>query len=137
MPHRPGAASIWALVVLAVVSAMSVAAVGQFAAARRQVDAHGHQIQADWLARAGYELAVARVLADPTGYTGETVTPIPAGEVKIVVRKDPDVKDVYRIESQARYPAGERGAVVQTVRRSFKRIDGPQGVRIEPAPNDP
>jgi hypothetical protein len=131
--RRPGVAAVWALVVLAAVSAISAAAVGQFSVARRQVDMHRKQIQADWLARSGYELAVARLLADPKGLADETVMLIPKGEVKITVRTVPKNDSAFRIESQAHYPVGERGVVVRTIQRTVKRVEGPKGIRVEPA----
>ena len=124
---------MYALVVLAVVTAMSAAAIGQFIAARRQIDAHRNRLQADWLARAGYEIAVAKLLMDPDAYTGETVKPIAGGEVKIVVKPDAAKKGVYHIESEAHYLAGERGAVVRIVRRTLEKVESPEGVRIEAA----
>ncbi len=129
---RSGAAAIWALLVLAAVSALSAAAIGQVVIARRQIDAYQNQIQAEWLARSGYELAVARILADP-GYTGETITPIKGGAVKIVVRKEAGANAPYVVESEARYSAGERHSVVRTVRRTVKRIASADGVSVEPA----
>ena len=128
---RKGVAAVWALVVLAVVSAMSAAAVGQFAIARRQVDVHRNQLQAEWLARSGYELAVARILADPKEYTGETVTPIPKGDVKISVKKDSEMNGGFKVECEARYPVGEKGMVIRTAHHVVKRVAGPNGVQIK------
>jgi hypothetical protein len=119
--------------VLAVVAAVSVAATGRFVLARREADAYRNRLQAEWLARSGYELAVGKLLANPDGYTGETATPIPNGEVKIVVGKETVGKDVYRVECTARYPAGDRAAVVRTVTRTVKRTDDAGRARIEPA----
>ena len=132
--RRRGVAAVWALVVVAVVSALSMAAVAQFASARRHADQTRHRAQAEWLARAGYELAVARLLADPAGYTGETATPVPGGEVKIAVRSDPSAKGVYRVECEARYPTDGRGLVVARLDRAVRRTEGPKEVRIERVP---
>jgi hypothetical protein len=132
-PGRPGIAAIWLLVVLAALSMLSAAVVGQLSAARRQVDAHRNRLEAEWLARAGYELAVAHLLAEPNGYTGETVKPIPGGEVKIVVRKEPGDNGPYKVDCEARYPVGERNVVVKVVQRACKRVEGPGGARIEAA----
>jgi len=122
---------MWALAVIATVTTISAAGVVQFAAARRQTDIHRNRIEADWLARAGCELAAGRLLANPGGYAGETVTPIPASKVKITVRQDEKQMNVYRIESEARFPDNERDVVVHTERRTLKRVEGPQGVRLE------
>ena len=102
--RRRGMAAVWALMVVSVVSALTVAAAARMMAARRHVDAHRNRAQAEWLARAGCELAVGRLLTAPDGYTGETVAPVADSEVKIVVRPDPAAKGVYRIECEARFP---------------------------------
>lgn len=132
--HRPrrGITAVWALVVVAVVSALSMAAVVQFASARRQTDRYRNSVQAEWLARAGYELAVARLLIRPDGYTGETATPAPEGEVKITVRADPAAKGVYRVECEAHYPAEGRGVVARLERTVRRTEEDAQGSRIEP-----
>ncbi len=127
---------MWALVVIATVTTVSAVCVAQFAAARKQTDMFRNRIEADLLARGGCELASARLLTDPEGYAGETVTPIPASTVKITVRKDAKDKNIYRIESEARYPDNERNPVVKTERRALKRIEEGKGVRIEVVPGD-
>jgi hypothetical protein len=132
--RRRGTAAIWVLVVLAFVSTMSLTAVGRFGNARRALDAYTHRAQAEWLARSGVELAAARLLADPDGYSGETVKPLPRSEVRIVVRKDPAERNVYRVECEARYPTDVTRVVVRVVNRSLKRVDGPKGTRIEFVP---
>jgi hypothetical protein len=133
-PYRRGLATIWALIVIAAVTTATAVAVAQFAAARRQTEMYRNRIEADWLARAGCELAAGRLLTDPEGYTGETASPIPGSKVKIVVHKDGKDKNIYRVESEARYPDNERNLVLRTERRALKRIEEGQGVRIESAP---
>lgn len=128
--RRRGVAAVWALVVVAVVSALTAAATLRMLAARRHAEAHRDRAQAEWLARAGYELAVDRLLT-ADGYTGEKATLLPDGEVTIAVRPDPDAKGVYRVTSEARYPATGR-TVVAKVERAVRRADGPDGVRVSP-----
>jgi len=132
---RRGVSAIWVLVVLAVISTISVAAVGRFVAARRQVDAHRTRVQADYLAIAGYEMAAEKLLADPK-YAGETLAPMPGAEVKVAVKKDPGESEVYRIESESHYSGNGRITVVRNAKRAVKRIAGPNGVRLEPAPTN-
>src|SRR5262245_1113787 len=119
--RRRGAAAVMSIVVLTVVSILSLTAISRFATARRTMDDYAHRTQADWLAQSGLELATARLLADPNGYIGETVKPLPHSEVRIVVRKDSAEKDMYRIECDARYPSDSRGTVVRSVSRILKR----------------
>ena len=131
---RCGVAAVWALVVLAVVATVSAALVGRFAATRRQVDAYRNRTQAEALARAGYELAVARLLTKPDDLA-ETATPIPGGEVKVVAKKD--AGGVYRVASVARYAPDGAPAVALTVSRAVKRVESPDGVRVEAVPDKP
>jgi hypothetical protein len=131
---RTGAAAMWTMLVIAVVTVMMAATFAQFTSARRQVDAYQQRIQCEWLARTGYEIAVAKVLTDPNGYVGETLTPIANGEIKIVVRRDPENRDVYHVTSEASYPLGAKQGHKMSIRRSFKRFAGPDGDRIEHTP---
>jgi hypothetical protein len=136
---RAGLSTVWALVVMATVSALSASIIFQFLAARQRVDLHRHRAQAAWLARAGAELAAAKLLAGDEGYAGETLSPVPRSEVRIVVTRD--ANGVYRVESEARYPVGERGMAVKAVARTVKRDTGGKGVRVEyaadPDPSPP
>jgi type II secretory pathway component PulK len=134
---RRGVAAVWALVVLTFVSALAAVAASRFAGSRQEVDGYRNHIQAEWLARAGYEFAVDRLLADPKNYQGETITPMPRGEVKIKVTALAEKKDCFEVESVARYPVGDRKVVVQTLRRTLKRVEAPPGVKIEPVPGSP
>jgi len=147
------------LLVIAVVSGFSAVAVIRTASTRKQLELNRNRLQADWLARSGYEIAVGRLLAKPDGYTGETVQLIAGSEVKIVVKKgfgkkdddkkndgkkddkkddkkkegdkkDADDAGIFRVECEARYPVGPQ-VVVISLRRTLKRIEGPQGARIE------
>lgn len=85
---RRGVAAVWMLVVLAVLSAALAATAWQHVASRQLLDRRHHQLQAAWLARAGVELAAARLLADPDAYAGEAIAVIPASQVRITVRDE-------------------------------------------------
>ena len=135
-PARPGIAAIWTLVVIAVVSAAAMTATVQFANIRKQVDLDRNRAQALWLARSGFELAADRLMANPDGYTGETVSPIPAAEIKIVVRKDTKREGVYQIESEGRLLGGMK-IVKQTDRRSLKLQKTDKGFKVEVVANEP
>jgi type II secretory pathway pseudopilin PulG len=122
--RRSGAALIWALVVLSVLGITSAVAVREFATARRTIAIHQNRIQAEWLARAGAELAVARLLADDN-YIGETIEPIPNAPVRITIERDKAKSDTYRIKCDATFPTGDYRAVnTQLNRTATRRIDG-------------
>ena len=129
---RRGAAIVWVLVILAVVTAFSVTAVARFVSGRKQLDMVQHRIQAEWLARSGYELAIDRLLSKPETAIGETVTILPGGEVTFSVKNDPNRKGVYLVESEARYTAYP-GVVVAGIRRTLKR-DGNRIVTLSAEP---
>jgi hypothetical protein len=134
--RRSGVAAVWTLVVMTVVAAMGMVATVRFASLRKQVDADRNRVQALWLARSGLELASDRLLANPDGYTGETVSPIPGGEIKIVVRKHPTRADVYQVESEARYRVGLT-VLVQSDRRAVKVQKNAAGTRLEVVADTP
>lgn len=121
---RSGAAMIWALIVLSVLGVTSAMAAKQVAMTRRALDLRQNRLQAVWLARGGAELAAARLLAGGD-YAGESVEPIPEGQVRITVEKDRDKPDAYRVRCEARYPAGDRREVsVALTRTATRRTDG-------------
>ena len=125
---RRGAAAVWVLVVLSVLTAVTAVAVREFASTRRVLGARENRAQAAWLARSGCELAVARLLAADS-YTGEVVSPLPESEVRITVTKD--AADTYRVECEAKYPAMGRGVVVASAARTVKRVGDKDAPRIE------
>jgi len=86
-PLRPrrGIAAVWALVVLAVLTVVIGVITWQSVTGFRRADHRQAQLQALWLARSGVELAAARLLANPAGYTGETLELIPRSQVRIEV----------------------------------------------------
>lgn len=129
--RRAGVAVLWALIVLGVLAVTSAAAAWQFTAARRVLERRQYKVQALWLARSGGELAAARLLADPNGYAGEEVEPIPEGRVKIAVEKDAARPDGYRIKCEAQYPATGPGSMAAVLTWTATRRTNPDGVRLE------
>jgi type II secretory pathway component PulK len=128
---RSGVAVLWALLVLTLLGVTTAAATWQIAAARRALEGRQNRLQTLWLARSGVELAVARLLADPNGYAGEVVAPVPESEVRITVQKDPARTDTYQIRSEARYPASGPGSIGQLLTRTATRRTDGQRVRVE------
>lgn len=126
-----GVASIWALVVLSVLTVLLSAITWQLLASRRALERRQHQIQASYLAEAGVERAADRLLAKPAGYAGETIEIIPGSSVRIEVHKDPKETDAYRVQVHARYPQTPSEAVVRTATRRFRRTAENEAVRLE------
>ena len=104
------------------VSLLLGATTTQLVGHRRVLRQRQHQAQALWLARAGAERAVARLLADPSGYNGESLELIPHGEVKVSVKRVTEPADAFEVTSSARYPTDEPHPVVREVRRRFRRV---------------
>jgi hypothetical protein len=134
LPRR-GVATFWVLVVLAVLTAVLGTITCQFLAGRSLVERRQNQLQARWLARAGVELAAARLLADPGGYKGETVEVVPGGKVRIEVRAESGSPDTFVVRSEGRFPAVERG-VTRSEERRFRRTVEKDRVRLEVVPPD-
>jgi hypothetical protein len=116
---------------LALVSVVSAAVVWQCLAGRRLLGHRQHELQADWLARAGVELAADRLLADPAGYTGESAEPIPGAEVRVEVRAEPGSANVFRVTSTARFPRDGPDTVLRSATRSFRRTSRGDRVGLE------
>jgi hypothetical protein len=128
---RSGVTVMWVLVILSVLAATSASAAWQFNIGRRTLERRQNRVQAIWLARSGAELAAARLLAGPDGYTGETVAPIAESRVRITVEKDAARPDFYKIRCEAQYPEDGPGAVGVALSWTATRRADPAAVRLE------
>jgi len=131
---RRGVALLGALVALALVSALLVTIGWRIIAHRRHETQRHNLVQATWLARAGVELAVDKLLSDPDGYKGETVELLPRSRVHIKVEANPDAANTLRVVSEAQYPTEAAKPVNRSLTRILRRtVDG--GVaRVEVVP---
>jgi hypothetical protein len=132
-PHgrRRGVALLWALIVVTVLTVMLALITTEFLAARRVADRRHNQVQSAWLARAGVELAAARLLDNPTGYSGESVTLLPESEIRIDVRAGPEAPDTFVVTSEARYPKTGSEMVLRSITRRLRRVQEKDRVHIE------
>jgi hypothetical protein len=128
---RPGAALVVVAVALAMISAMMGLIAVQVMGNRRVLEHRGQQLQAAWLARAGFELACDRLLADAGKYTGETAEPVPRSQVRIHVAREPGAADTFRVTSEARYRTDAPRPVVRSLSRVVQRTSEGGRVRIE------
>jgi hypothetical protein len=135
--HRRGAALVVAVVALAVVAVLAAGITWNLAAGRRLLDQRQRQLQAEWLARAGVELAADRLLIEPSGYRGETVELLPGSQVRVDVRAEPGAPDVFRVTSDARFPNGGKESVRRSVTGLFRRTRRDGQVRLEAVPLPP
>jgi hypothetical protein len=130
-PARRGIAALWALVVLAVLTVVIGFITWQSVTGFRRADHRQAQLQALWLARSGVELAAARLLDNPAGYTGETLELIPRSQVRITVTTDPKQEQTFLVTCEARYPADERDSVLRAQSRRLRRVAEKGRVRLE------
>lgn len=127
---RLAVALMEALVALAVASVLMGTITWQVLANRRWIEHRQHQQQSQWLARAGVELAADRLL-NAAAYRGETLSPIPNSEVKIVVQPEAGEAGAFRVVSEARYPTDIKETVARSVTRRFRRVVDGERVRLE------
>jgi type II secretory pathway pseudopilin PulG len=138
VPPRRGFASVWTLVVLAVVSALLATVAAQLLTNRRELYRQQERTQSLWLARSGIELAAGRLLTDPDGYRGEAVEVVPGTRVRVEVRAEAPGTNVYQVTSAALHP-GAAGGPAYTLTRRFKRTAEGGKARLEgvaPGPGD-
>jgi hypothetical protein len=125
---------VLAVVALAVVSVVMATVTSELMTARRLLDHRQQQLQADWLARAGVELAAARLLSEPAGYEGETVELIPDAEVRVVIRAEAGEPGTFHVHSEARYPRRGPNGVTRSCTRVLRRTQQGNEVRIQVVP---
>lgn len=129
---RNGSALVLALVAMAAAALiLSVVAV-QITSHRAMLRQREHGLQAEWLARAGVELAAARLLEKPAAFTEENRDLVPDGKVRVVVEKtDPDM---YSVTAEAEVGQQDRTPVVRTASARFRRTEAGGTVRLETLP---
>ena len=116
--RRNGVALVTVLVVLAVVTLLFTVLTVRVLADRRVVDRRGQQLQAEWLARAGIELALERLPSQGQTYT-ETVTLLPNSNLQIDVK--PGGQERVLIRAEAAYPTDLPSAVHRLLTRQAKQ----------------
>jgi hypothetical protein len=120
-----------ALVALAVLFVVLAAVAWQGIASRRMLGRREEQLQAQWLARAGLEMAAARLLSNPAGYQGESLAIIPRSLVRIEVESKGQSKDVFHATCEARFPADDPRPSVRVLTRRFRRVIEKDRARLE------
>jgi hypothetical protein len=127
--RRIGVALVLALAVMAVLTVvLSVLAV-QVVSQRQMVRQRHKQLQADWLARAGVELAAARLLKNPGGFNEVHNELVPDATVRVTVEKTDG--DDYLVTADAAVSAEEGSPVERTASARFRRTESGGLVRLE------
>ncbi len=127
--QRKGVALIMALVAMALVTIVMTTLVAQIVAQRRLVQQRQRGLQAEWLARAGVELAAARLLDAPTAFSDDKQELLPDTKLKIVVEKSGADSFVVAVEAQVGLQDGP--AVFRESSARFRRSEKGGAVRLE------
>src|SRR5262245_9469414 len=125
-PHRTferrGAAIIFAVAVLSALMVFMLTTTKYLTSTRRIAENRFNRVQAEWLDRAGIELAVARIIADAGADQNEPMLLIPDSQIQLKITRDTQSADNYRIVSDARFglsrPETARCVLTRMVRRS-------------------
>jgi type II secretory pathway pseudopilin PulG len=126
---RPGVAIIAALVVMAILTILLTVVTMQIAAQRQTLRNRHRQMQAEWLARAGVEFAVARLLESPAGFSQEQTDLLPDAKVHIVVERS--APGVYSITADAAVGQKDEAPVRRSANARFRRTDTKGAVRLQ------
>jgi hypothetical protein len=131
--RRPGAALMMVVVILMIFSVLMVSITWKLVTHHRMLEHRSQQQQSLWLARSGLEMAAARLLADPK-YRGQTMEPVPLGEVRVTVVPDKKSPDVYQVTSEARFPKDLREPVVRELTRRYRRVADGSTIKLVAMP---
>jgi type II secretory pathway component PulK len=121
-------ALVVALVTLAALSVIISGVAVQLFAQRQSLTQRHNQLQATWLARAGVELAAARLLDKPAPFSEDNQELLAKASVRIVVEKEGP--EVYSVRAEAKVGPPDR-LVVRTAQARFRRMTSGGIVRLE------
>jgi hypothetical protein len=124
---------MWALVVLALVATLMSTLAVQSLSGHRLANRRRDQLQTDWLARAGLELACAKLLATPDPPPRESVELLPGGKVGIEIKQETALSASYRVTSTAHLKSND-AEIARSLSRTFRRSLRDGRVLIEVLP---
>ena len=125
--HRKGFALITVLVVMSVLAIVLTVVTVQVVAQRDLLRQRERQLQADWLARAGVELAAARLIDSPKEFSEERSDLAPGGKVKIDVKKS---AEIFIVSAEAGVSLPDEKAVIRNATARFRRTDSGGVIRL-------
>jgi hypothetical protein len=131
---RKGLALVTALVVMAALAVILAVVGAQIVAQRQTVNQRHRQLEAQWLARAGVELAAARLLEKPDAFTKENLQLVSNSKVRIVIEKL--AQDLYAITAEAEVGPADEPTVIRTATGLFRRTDSDGVVRLQALPQE-
>jgi type II secretory pathway component PulK len=120
-PGRQGMALLIVVVTFAIIAICAGPITLQILTNRRVAAHRKDQLQAAWLARAGVELACARVLSGRPDYSGETLELLPQSRLRISVNTTKDDTARLTVTCEAFFPSDAGPGVVRSVTRQFRK----------------
>jgi hypothetical protein len=127
--RRQGIALVMALVVMAILVVILTMVTKHIVSQRHTVHQRHRQLQAEWLARAGVELAAARLLDNPAAFVQENHDLLPDATIRIVVEKAG--QDLYTVTVEAELGPKDEALMVRTSRSRFRRADSDGAIRLQ------
>ena len=129
---RRGFVLIVTIMIMAVLTILLSVVTMQVLSQRRLVQQRQRQLQTQWLARAGVEIAAARLLDKAAGFSDENKDLLPDAKMHIVVEKSTD--DVYAVTVEVVMQGELEAPVVRTMNARFRRTekDGLIGLKAAP-----
>lgn len=118
MKRRKGMILITAVVMMAVLAVVLAVVTAQVVAQRNLLRQRERRLQAEWLARAGIEHAVARLIDSPKAFREDNRELVPNGKVKIEVTKTDDAFTI-RVDAEVGLP--DEKTLVRTASARFRR----------------
>jgi type II secretory pathway component PulK len=116
---RQGFALVVALVVMAVLSVLLSVVTVQVVSQRKLLVQRQRQLQAEWLARAGVEIAAARLLEKPEAFSDDKVKLLDDAKVRIAVEKAGST--TFDVKVDVEVGAKDESQVVRTLTARFER----------------
>ncbi len=135
MAARTGAALMFSLVTLAILTTLMAVTMRQMTARRKLLALQQAKLQADWLARSGIEYAIARLLAETKPFTTELDTLIAHYHLSVSVQPVSGQPATFRIVSTASFQPEGLTAIRRVERRLVQieqRAAGPKLIRASP-----
>lgn len=152
---RRGVAMVWLLTVLVVLTMLMSAVTWQHVAGRRWAESRQRQLQAEWLARAGIELAASRLLREEKVNSVTATSLLPGSDGRITVQAEPspaavasavgaatpwnfvsmlttETTSAYAVTSEARWRTDDPPPVVRSLTRRFRRQAAGERVQVVP-----
>jgi hypothetical protein len=133
--RRSGIAILWVLFVLVLLSAVIGLITKQHLAGRSFQDQRAKRLQAEWLARAGSEVALARLLQSPQAFSGDIGDLLRDSKVHVEIKSASGSTSEFEVTSEAHFPMSDAHPVIRSLSRHVRRESEKGQIRL--TPNEP